>query len=123
MKILHIDTKDKYINLIEEGRKVTEVQEIRPRTRMLFVKNRNNEFLKDNNGVSVPKHYDAIMFHSEHQQLLVEVKASHIVPILNSQGFPVEYEYKKERLKAEKILFELGRIYKSDVSLLRVYKG
>lgn len=114
MKVVHFDIKDKYISLIEQGRKVTDIQEIRPKNRHFLTKSRNGTFLKDDRGISVPKRYDAVMFHSESRTLLVKIDNVTISPILTSEGKRATYEYKGETINAENIIFGLGTIYKKD---------
>jgi hypothetical protein len=121
MKILNLIIKQKYFDLIMQGRKVQEFREVRPTTiKKLLQLDEDGYEIEDENGNAVPINYDAIQFfvgyNKDRDTALVEVKSAYCEIFTDESGEPITYEYGKDKEGnpmqwiAEQVVFNLGKI-------------
>ena len=120
MKVLNLIIKQKYFDLIMRGQKVQEFREIRPTTEKRYLEMGEDGYAKEtDDGNVVPVRYDAIHFFvgyaKDRDNALVEVKGAHVEFFVDDNGKPIMYEYKGEQVWAAQIVYDLGRIIKTDI--------
>ena len=126
MKILNLILKQKYFDLIMQGRKVQEFREVRPTTiKKLLQLDEDGFEIEDKEGNAVPIKYDAIRFYvgynKDRDSALVEVKSAYCEIFVNEDNSPITYEYGKDKdgspmtWVAEQVVFNLGKILETDI--------
>lgn len=120
MKVLNLIIKQKYFDLIMRGQKVQEFREIRPTTEKKYIEMGDDGFAKwTDDGNVVPIKYDAIHFFvgyaKDRDNAIVEVKGAHVEFFVDDNDQPIMYEYKGEEIWAAQIVYDLGRIIKTDI--------
>jgi hypothetical protein len=127
MKVLNLIIKQKYFDLIMQGRKVQEFREVRPSTinKLLQVDGDGYE-VEDENGNAQPIKYDAIRFfvgyNKDRDTALVEVKSAYCEIFTNDDGDPITYEHGRDKKTnnpliwvAEQVVFNLGKILEHNI--------
>lgn len=115
MKVLHLDISLCGIDRILQGNKLREIREVRPKNKKYLLKSRDNKFLVDDKNRHVPKEYDAIMFHANNNNILIEICNAYLQPVLSDNGEQIKYLYKDDVVYAESVVYELGRIIKCKI--------
>lgn len=120
MKILNLILKQKYFDLIMQGRKVQEFREVRPTTiKKLLQLDEDGFEIEDKEGNAVPIKYDAIRFYvgynKDRDSALVEVKSAYCQIFVDDEGNPITYEYGGQSWVAEQVVFNLGKILETDI--------
>lgn len=120
MKILNLILKQKYFDLIMQGRKVQEFREVRPTTIKKLLQLDEDDFeIEDEEGNAIPIKYDAIRFfvgyNKDRDSALVEVKSAYCQIFVDDEGNPITYEYGGQNWVAEQVVFNLGKILETDI--------
>jgi len=126
MKVLKLIIKQKYFDLIMQGRKVQEFREVRPTTiKKLLQLDEDGFEVEDENGNALPIKYDAIRFfvgyNKDRDTALVEVKDAYAEMFVDDKGEIITYEYGRDKngkplvWVAEQVVYNLGRILEVNI--------
>lgn len=121
MKILTLIIKQKYFDEILSGAKTVETREIRHNNFKKYCELDEEGFalFDEENGVFVPKKYDAIRFYvgynKDSASALVEVKDANIGIYVDEDGKEIVYEAQGEEFIASYIDYDLGKVIEANV--------
>ena len=126
MKILNLIIKQKYFDLIMQGRKVQEVREVRPSTVKKYIQLDDEGYeIEDENDNSIPIKYDAIKFfvgyNKDRDSALVEVTSAYTEIFVDDKGEPITYEHGVDSdgepllWYAQQVVYNLGRILEHNI--------
>lgn len=119
MKVLNLIIKQKFFDEIIAGTKKQEFREIRPNTEKKYCEIDEDGFVKEIDGVLIPRKYDAIQFYvgynKDRDSALVEVKGANIELFVDDNGNFIEYEYQGDICTAAQIVYDLGNVIKKNV--------
>lgn len=121
MKILTLIIKQKYFDEILAGTKKVETREIRHNNYKKYCELGEDGFAEfdEENGVFVPKEYDAIRFfvgyNKDRATALVEVKGANIGIFVDEEGKEIVYEANGEEYIASYIDYDLGKVLETNV--------
>lgn len=121
MNILTLIIKQKYFDEILAGQKTKETREIRHNNYKKYCELDEDGFAKfdEENGVFVPKKYDAIRFYvgynKDRATALVEVTGANIGIFVDEEGKEIVYEANGEEFIASYIDYDLGKVLEKNV--------
>lgn len=121
MKILTLIIKQKYFDEILSGKKTVETREIRHNNFKKYCEldEEGYALFDEENGVFVPKKYDAIRFYvgynKDRATALVEVKDANIGIFVDEEGKEIVYEAGGEEFIASYIDYDLGKVIEKNV--------
>lgn len=118
MNVLTLSIRQKPFDDIMSGEKTQEFREIRPSTQKKYCELDEEGYCKfdEENGVFVPKQYDAIKFFTgaynkpPRPWALVEVKGANIELFVDENDEFIKLEEKGETYYMAQIVYDLGRI-------------
>lgn len=121
MKTLNLIIKQVYFDQIINGTKTQEFREVKPTTiKKLLQLDEDGYELEDENGNTIPIHYDAIQFYvgynKNRDSALVEVKDEYCEIFLDENNEPIIYEDGTDKdgnpleWVAEQVVFNLGKV-------------
>ncbi len=119
MEILQLIIKQKFFDEILAGKKKQEFREIRPNTQKKYCELDEEGYCKEEDGILIPRHYDAIRFYvgynRDRASALVEVKDARIELFEDENHNLIEYEYNGETYLAAQVVYDLGEILEKNV--------
>lgn len=113
METLRLSIRQKYLEAINDGRKVQEFREVRPNNiKKLLQLDEDGFEREDENRNAIPVEYDAIQFVSKEtgDTSLVEVTGSRCEIMLDDHKEPIEYDFEGQNWVVERVVYELGKI-------------
>lgn len=120
MEILTLIIRQKFFDQIIAGIKKQEFREIRPNTCRKYCELDGEGYVREENGVLVPRRYDAIRFYvgynKDRDTALVRVREASIELFVDEDDNLIEYEYKGERYCAAQIVYDLGEILEQSIN-------
>lgn len=111
MEVIKLNTTQRELNAIKNGKMNNFAHEIRPETNALFCELDNEGYVKDNNGVLQPRHYDAIRLSTEFENCVFTIEKSEIVLFEDKYGDLITYEVNGEEYIKAQIVYYLGYDY------------
>ena len=116
MKILTLSIKQNFFNEILAGTKTQEFREIRPSSQARYCEVDEEGYAVIEDGIIVPKHYDAIKFmtgaynNGPRPWALVEVKSAEIQLFVDENDNFIELEQNGETYYAAQVVYDLGAV-------------
>ena len=111
MEVIKLNTTQRELNAIKNGKMNNFSHEIRPETNALFCELDNEGYVKDINGVLQPRHYDAIRLSTEFENCVFTIEKSEIVLFEDKYGNLITYEVNGEEYIKAQIVYYLGNNY------------
>ena len=118
MEVLTLSIKQSFFNEILEGAKTQEFREIRPSTQKRYCELDEEGYCKfdDENGIFVPRKYDAIKFVTgaynvkPRPWILVKVTGANIELFVDEDDNFIELEEKGEPYYMAQVVYDLGEV-------------
>ena len=116
-KTLTLSLKQIYFDEILAGKKKIETRKIRPNNVKRYCEvDKNGEVILDENGLIIPRKYDAITFLTgayvgTRPRLTIEIKEAKVFILTDEKKQPIEYEWKDGKIyEMAEIDYQLGDI-------------
>jgi hypothetical protein len=111
MEVVKLNTTQRELNAIKNGKLNSFAHEIRPETNALFCELDEDGYVRDIDGVLQPRHYDAIKLSTEHENRVFTIEKSEIVLFEDKYGDLITYEVNGEEYIKAQIVYYLGDDY------------
>lgn len=114
MKVLQLIIKQKHLDEILSGNKTQEFREIRPNTVNKYCEVDKDGYVKEINGVIMPRQYDVIKFcvgYSKNRKTaLVEVLSADVELFVDENNDFITYVENNNEYIASQIIYSLGKV-------------
>lgn len=111
MEVIQLNTTQRELNAIKNGKMNSFAHEIRPETNELFCELDDERYVKDIDGVLQPRHYDAIKLSTENESYVFTIEKSEIVLFEDKYGDLITYEVNGEEYIKAQIVYYWGNDY------------
>ena len=111
MEVIQLNTTQRELNAIKNGKMNCFAHEIRPETIELVCEVDHEGDVKDIDGVLQPRHYDAIRLSTEYENRVFTIEKSEIVLFEDKYGDLITYEVNGEEYIKAQIVYYLGDDY------------
>ncbi len=120
MKVLNLIIKQTFFDQILSGEKTQEFREIKPTTYKRYIElDEDGNDKEDENGNSIPIHYDAIRFfvgyNPDRDSALVEVKGAYTEIFTDDNGEWIWYEAGGKNWLLQQVVYNLGKVLETDL--------
>lgn len=120
MEILTLSIKQKFFDEILAGTKKQEFREIRPNSQSKYCELDEEGYVKEIEGVLLPRKYDAIKFLTGEYKgkrpfIVVEVKNAKIELFEDENHELVTYTYQGEQYIAAQVVYDLGQVLEKHI--------